>query len=390
MSKWEMVRLGDVCELTNGYAFDSVYFNTDGKGMPIIRIRDVVRGFTETYTVESCREEYVIKKGDLLIGMDGEFNIAPWNSDDALLNQRVCKIESSSAKLINPYLYYYLPKALKLIEEATSFVTVKHLSSKKINDISIPLPPLPVQQQIADVLDRASALIEKRKAQIEMLDLLVKSRFIEMFGDLGAHNVRWPDSTIEELCKKKDDIKCGPFGTQLSKDEYKNEGVPLWGIPQINASFTMPPTDFLDDKKASQLDSYSILPNDIVMSRKGNVGKCALYPQFGEKGIMHSDVLRIRIDCDKVSPVFLMHQLHYSNYVQQQILVVSSGAIMAGINVTKLKTIRVHSPSLSLQTQFADFVHQVESHKSLLKQSLIHLEQNYKSLMQKCFRGEIF
>ena len=377
MSKWETVKLGDICDGISSNIAQKDLEENEGL-YPIYG----ASGFIKSVNFYKQEKEYiaVVKDGAGI----GRTTLLPAKS--SVIGTMQTLLPKST---VNPRFLYYAVNTMNLAKYYTG-ATIPHIYFKDYKNELLPLPPLETQQKIADVLDRASALIEKRKAQIEKLDLLIKSQFIEMFGDLSAHNVQWPDYAIVELCKKKDDIKCGPFGTQLCKTEYKNEGVPLWGIPQINTSFTIPPTDFLDDKKALQLDDYSILPNDIVMSRKGNVGKCSLYPRFGEKGIMHSDVLRIRLDCDKIIPTFLMHQLHYSNYVQQQILVVSSGAIMAGINVTKLKTMRVHVPPLHLQTQFADFVNQIEAQKSLLQKSLEKLELNYKSLMQKCFRGDLF
>ena len=121
------------------------------------------------------------------------------------------------------------------------------------------------------------------------------------------------------------------------------------------------------------------------MSRKGNVGKCAVFPSDFEAGIIHSDVLRIRVDSRCALPVFMMHQLHYSGAVQHQIELVSSGAIMAGINVTKLKQILVHIPPLKLQEQFVAFVEQTDKSKFDLNQSLERLEMLKKSLMQQYF-----
>ena len=198
---------------------------------------------------------------------------------------------------------------------------------------------------------------------MEKLDELIKARFVELFGDLANPKCQWKKEKLVDACKNPDDIKCGPFGTQLSKDEYCSSGVAVWEIPQINSGFATQPTHFLTDEKANQLEAYSIKSDDIAMSRKGNVGRCAVFPETMEDGIIHSDVLRIRIDNDLVLPVFMMHQLHYSGAVQHQIELVSSGAIMAGINVTKLKQIEVHIPPLELQNQFADFVKQVDKSK---------------------------
>ena len=159
---WKYVKVGEICNIQNGFAFDSKLFNTESKGYPLIRIRDVKRGYTETYTTEQCDEAYVVRKGDFLIGMDGEFNIGQWRSEDALLNQRVCKLIPSN-KVLPRFIYYYIPKALKEIEAKTAYTTVKHLSSKQIKDIEIPDLPLPEQQRIVDILDLVFARIDVLK-----------------------------------------------------------------------------------------------------------------------------------------------------------------------------------------------------------------------------------
>lgn len=166
-----------------------------------------------------------------------------------------------------------------------------------------------------------------------------------------------------ETCESADDIKCGPFGTQLNKDEYQSSGVAVWEIPQINNGFATLPTHFLTSEKADQLSPYSLIPGDIAMSRKGNVGKCAVFPRKFPDGIIHSDVLRIRVDRARVLPLFMMYQLRYSRAVQYQIESVSSGAIMAGINVGKLKNIIVYVPPIQLQEQFTTFVEQIDKLK---------------------------
>ena len=196
---------------------------------------------------------------------------------------------------------------------------------------------------------------------------------------------QWETRALIDTCVDKDDIKCGPFGTQLSKNEYQNCGVAVWEIPQINNRFTTKPTHYLTQEKAQQLSAYSIVAGDIAMSRKGNVGKCAIFPADFQDGIIHSDVLRIRVDTSKVLPVFMMYQLHYSQAVQHQIELVSSGAIMAGINVTKLKQILVHIPPIDLQNQFVEFVKQTDKLKFEIKEALEKLETLKKSLMQQYF-----
>ena len=375
--------LPKICKIQYGYPFDSSKFS-DSEGIPIIRIRDVVRGYSETFTTEECSEDYIVNNGDMLIGMDGEFNIAHWKGGRAYLNQRVCKLIPGN-EADGLYLYYFMPKALKAIEDKTPFVTVKHLSAKELNKVVVPLPDMQEQRRIGTSLQKIDELITMRKEQIAKLDELVKARFVEMFGDLADPMCSWNVMKLVDACANTDDIKCGPFGTQLSKDEYQSDGVAVWEIPQINSRFRTKPTHYLSVDKAFQLEAYSIIPGDIAMSRKGNVGKCAVFPSDFENGIIHSDVLRIRVDSIKAHPVFVMHQLHYSRSVQHQIELVSSGAIMAGINVTKLKQIQIHLPPLELQEKFASFVEQTNKTKLTIQASLDKLEVMKKALMQEYF-----
>lgn len=253
------------------------------------------------------------------------------------------------------------------------------------SNIEIDVPPLEEQHRIADILDKVTDLINKRRAQLDKLDLLVKSRFIEMFGDLARADCPYRKYKLVDVCENSDDIKCGPFGTQLSKDEYQDNGVALWEIPQINSYFSTKPTHFLTKEKAEQLKMFSIIPGDIVMSRKGNVGRCALFPSDFDNGVMHSDVLRIRIDKQRVNPCFMVYQLHFSRAVQHQIEMVSSGAIMAGVNVTKLKNIEVHLPDFALQESFCLFASKYDDLKNSINESLKYLEKARQSLMQKYF-----
>ena len=121
------------------------------------------------------------------------------------------------------------------------------------------------------------------------------------------------------------------------------------------------------------------------MSRKGNVGRCAVFPQNFDDGIIHSDVLRVRVDVSRCVPMFMMCQLQYSGDVQRQIEIVSSGAIMAGINVTKLKHIYVYIPPKFLQEEFELFVAQVDKSKAVVQKALEQAQLLFDSLMQKYF-----
>ena len=148
-----MKRLADICDIQYGYAFDSKCFTEDSSYPQLVRIRDVKRGYSETYYSGNYPEEYILSEGDLLIGMDGEFNIARWKCSGALLNQRVCKL-TTKVGTNEEYLRFAMLKSLKEIEQRTAFVTVKHLSARELNKLELDVPELTKQDKIADTLSR--------------------------------------------------------------------------------------------------------------------------------------------------------------------------------------------------------------------------------------------
>ena len=278
----------------------------------------------------------------------------------------------------------YVVKYMHL-EKYFTGATIPHIYFKEYKKEEFNLDTLDKQKEIVNILGRIECVISSRQQELQKLDELIKARFVEMFGDLANPECSWDKSKLIDVCTDKDDIKCGPFGTQLNKDEYIESGIAVWEIPQINAAFLINPTHFLTEEKAEQLKAYTIIPGDIAMSRKGNVGKCALFPDNYPEGIIHSDVLRIRVDRKRINPLFMMCQLHFSGSVTRQIELVSSGAIMAGVNVTKLKQIYVHVPPIELQNQFADFVHQVDKSKVAVQKALEKTQLLFDSLMQQYF-----
>jgi restriction endonuclease S subunit len=131
-------RFIDCVDVLYGFPFNSKLFNTVGDGTPLIRIRDINTGFSETYTTEVADEKYIIHHGDCIVGMDGNFEIVKWAHQDAYLNQRACKMTPRT--ICREYMRYYLQITLKKIEGNAQVTTVKHLSAKDINNMMLPVP----------------------------------------------------------------------------------------------------------------------------------------------------------------------------------------------------------------------------------------------------------
>lgn len=165
---WCRVRLGDIAPILNGFPFPSSNFSTR-EGKPLLRIRDILNSKTEAYYSGEYDPSYLVQHGDLVIGMDGDFNSALWKGQEALLNQRVCKVTPEEQFYSRNFLAYVLPWYLNAINAKTSSVTVKHLSSNTIADIPLPLPPLPEQHRIVAKIEE---LFTKLATGVENLKII--------------------------------------------------------------------------------------------------------------------------------------------------------------------------------------------------------------------------
>ncbi len=254
-----------------------------------------------------------------------------------------------------------------------------------LTSLHLPLPPLSEQRQITGQLEQADRLRRTRRYALELSDTFLPAAFFELFGNSNLEHASWPKVELVELCAREDDIRCGPFGTQLNKNEFRPSGVPLWGIKHVNAEFRLKTDEFLSEAKAQELAAYSLLPGDLVMTRKGTIGNCALYPARLPRGVMHSDLLRIRLKPGTCSPAFLTHQLHNCSEIERQIEMISGGAVMAGINVGMLKSIRVRLPPLPLQQRYASLVARHQRLRAVQRESLRQAEHLFQSLLNRAF-----
>lgn len=132
---WEVRELNNTFDYLFGFPFNSMLFNEDAKGLPLIRIRDILSINSETFTDEDCEHKYLIKKNDLLIGMDGQFHMNIWNKDYGVLNQRVVRYRGNELSTL--YLYFSIIDIIKYLQDNIHGTTVAHLSKKDLDSIII-------------------------------------------------------------------------------------------------------------------------------------------------------------------------------------------------------------------------------------------------------------
>ena len=379
-----MKRLTDICDIQYGYAFDSKCFTEDSSYPQLVRIRDVKRGYSETYYSGNYPEEYILSEGDLLIGMDGEFNIARWKCSGALLNQRVCKL-TTKVGTNEEYLRFAMLKSLKEIEQRTAFVTVKHLSAKELNKLELDVPELTKQDKIADTLSRLERVIEARKEELEKLDELIKARFVEMFGSI--HDGKFEMKTLPEIVRNdKNSIKRGPFGGALKKDDFVDEGYLVYEQRHaIHNDFDYAKY-YITQEKYEDMIGFKVVPGDLIISCSGvTLGRIAEVPNGAKAGIINQALLKLSLNQELMMNTFFIQQFR-GEEIQEILFGFSRGSGIPNMpSMSEVKAVKFVCPPLEMQKQYCDFVHQVDKSKVAVQKALEKTQLLFDSLMQQYF-----
>lgn len=376
---WEVKKLIDVCNIQYGYAFDSSCFCEDNSYPQLIRIRDVVRGYSETFYKGYIPEGYYINKGDYLIGMDGEFHIAPWQSEKALLNQRVCKISASDCNVDERFIFYKMSVVLKQIEDETPFVTVKHLSAKRLNQVKIPIPPLYEQSRIVEELDLLSNIIEKKRQQLSELDNLAQSIFYDMFGDPVTNEKGWEVKRLDMIVSKDCPISYGI----VQPGEDVMDGIPI--VRPIDLIDTYVRVYGLKKTKEEISKAYkrTILRGDeLLLCVRGTTGLSALATEELKGCNVTRGIVPLFFDDNNRWFIYLLLK---QKSMLRIIGELTYGIALKQINIKDLRSLPIILPPLELQQLFAQKIEAIEKQKVLIKQSIAETEELFNSRMDYYF-----
>lgn len=379
---WEMVKLSQVCSVLSGFAFKSNYFGDSG--IPLVRIRDVMRGFSETYYSGEYDEQFVVNNDDILIGMDGDFNIAKWVGGEALLNQRVCKIAPVPSIVDADYLYYFLPLKLKEIWDETAFVTVKHLSVKKINDIEIPLPKLSIQKEISAMLRASDSLRNQSKKMESELNALAQAVFFEMFGDPVCNTKRWPTKTLSQV------VSISSGGTpSKSNDSYWQGDFPWVSPKDMKIDYLSDAIDHISDLVFEETNIKKIPAGTILVVVRGMILAHSIPLAMNLCDIaINQDIKALTVCNDDIETEFLFYCLkNQKDHILSKVSTAAHGT--KRLDTPDLLGLEIIVPPLDLQYKYVEIMRKNARMVECYKQSSLTNNQLFDSLMQRAFSGKL-
>jgi len=392
---WNRQRLGDVLDVQNGYAFDSERFNPT-KGLPLIRIRSLKPGVeTETRYDGEYDEKYIVRAGDLLIGMDGEFGCYEWKGEPSLLNQRVCRLQGFSGELLPRFLFYGVNDYLKAIEDVTGYATVKHLSSKQILAIEFPVPPLAEQQRIVGVLDEAFAGLATAQAHaaqnLQNARALFASHLQSVFA-LGAAEMKkgWTTKPLVEFCEFQRGL------TYAKGDEVKSSSNVVLRANNVDLAtnrLDFSELKYISDKVAVPA-SKLVRPGSLLIctasGSKSHLGKVAFIDD--DYGYAFGGFMGQLTPGQALVPKFLFHMMTSEAY-KEFIAALSDGANINNLKFDDLGKFHVPVPPLAEQQRIVKELDALAAETQrltrLYEQKQAALAALKKSLLHQAFTGEL-
>ena len=304
-----------------------------------------------------------------------------WQRDmDRVIVSPLYIVFSVSEKLDQQYLFYYLKSdiALHYIKAAATGSVRDNLKFNSLCNFFIEIPSLNKQRQIVRKINLIRSIIEKCEIQLGKYDDLIKARFVEMFGDPVSNPYGYDKVALSDLA----DIKIGPFGSLLHKEDYIDGGHPLLNPSHIVDGKVSPDDKLtISDEKYEELSAYQLKTGDVVMGRRGEMGRCAVVPEDGFLCGTGSMLIRTK---GEVTADYIQKIISFPSY-KKTIEDMAVGQTMPNLNVPIVSGFQIIKPPMEVQDRYYAFAEQVDKSKVAVQAALDKAQLLFDSLMQKYF-----
>ncbi len=379
--RYPQTAISEVANFNNGFPFKpSDWCSTGYKIIRIQNLSDHSKPFNRTQKEVPAR--YLVKRGDILVSWSATIDVFEWDDEDAYLNQHIFKVDYHPHKVDKQYFKLSLKNTVRELGKFAHGSTMKHVVKGDFDNHQIPLPPLDDQIRIATLLSKVENLISRRREQLKQLDELLKSVFLEMFGDPVRNEKGWERVTIRDL------ISEAKYDTSKSAEGGQYKYLRMNNI-STNGFWDFTSLKYIDIDNY-EVNKYSLVRNDLVFNRTNSkelVGKTAVYSS-DEKVIIAGYLIRVRTK-PEANPWYIWGSLNSKAGKLRLFNLCRNIVGMANINAQELQDIPILKPPIDLQNQFAAIVAKVEALRGWYTQSLTNMESLYGTLSQKAFKGEL-
>jgi len=355
----------------------------DENSVRILQIDDLRNDNTPKFTND--KSGVLAKEDDVLIAWDGANAGTIGYGKSGYIGSTIALLRKKKPDLYSTtFIGKFLQSQHQYLRGKTTGATIPHISRKALEDLEIPIISIPDQLHIANLLTKAENLISQRKESIRLLDEFLKSTFLEMFGDAVKNEKKWNKSELKNYAK----VRIGPFGSLLHREDYVQYGVPLVNPSHIGeGKIFIDPELTISTTKMKELSAYVMNEGDVVLGRRGEIGRCAVVTKNENGYLCGTGSIYIRPTAE-LNPIFL-YNIISSASIRKVLENSAKGITMKNLNSGIIENLRIPVPPIEVQTQFSQIVEKTEALKAQYQQSLQELENLYGSLSQRAFRGGV-
>lgn len=347
----------------------------------------------ELFELENKRTD--IERGDILLTIVGTVGrCAVYDRDEKVVFQRSVAVIKPKKEIVNSrYLMYEIISMSNYFEKEARGVAQKGIYLKQLADIDIKLPDIQIQEEVVKILDSAQILINKRKEQIKMLDELVKSRFIEMFGDPINNPMGWEVKKLKNISTKILSGNTPKGGSEV----YVDNGIMFFRSQNVwKNKLILDDIAYIDEETHKKMVKSSLKHRDILLTKTGRIntensslGRAAMYLGEDDKANINGHVYLIRLKEEIINEfvLYILTSKEYRGYIRS---VCVGGIDKRQLNKEHIEDFPIIFPPKEKQKKFVSYVKQVDKLKFKMEVSLKELEHNFNSLMYRAFNGEIF
>ena len=370
--------LRDVCEINMGQSPDSSSYNEEGRGIPFFQGNADFGERNPVTRVWCVAQSKIAKTNDILISVRAPIGAVNYATETCCIGRGLAAITPNLNKVSSEYVFWLLKGKNAELNSKGTGSTFKAINRKALEEIQVPAISLKEQVAYAANLEAVYKIILMRKQQLSKLDDLIKARFVEMFGDPISNPKGW----VKKALSDEAEIKIGPFGSLLHKEDYISGGHALVNPSHIINGQIVPDSDLtVSDTKYTELSAYHLIPGDVVMGRRGEMGRCAVVEESGL--LCGTGSLLIRTYGD-ISADFIQKIISFPSF-KKTIEDMAVGQTMPNLNVPIVSSFEIIKPPKSVQERYYTFVSQIDKSKSVIQKSLDKTQLLFDNLMQQYF-----
>jgi len=386
--EWEVVKLGDVAEYINGYAFKPSQWKK--KGLPIVRIQNLTQSTNEiNYFDGIIDKKYMVKNEDILISWSASLGVFKWGGGNAWLNQHIFKVDNYSDNILKEYFYYIVMTKIDFMKTKTRGSTMHHITKKEFLAVDIPLPPLPEQRKIAAVLSTVQEAKEKTEAVISAAKSLKKSMMSYLFtyGPVplpDAENIPQKETEIGMIPEAWEAVRLGEVfnvqqGKQLSSKESKDDKIKRPFLRTSNLSWGHINSSNVDEMyfTVEEFEKLRLKKGDVLVCEGGDIGRTALYRGELEECAYQNHLHRLRPKKDNINAEFFVFWMNHAVNQRQLYTYTANRTTIPNLSSSRLKDFIFPLPPLPTQQKIASMLSAIDEK--------IEAEENKKKALEDLF-----